>query len=97
MAQTLGTQSIEIIKKFPIESKNGFTFAIELLAKAYSKGYKITEVPSKSPIRKFGESKLGLASSYVWPNDPRRLFISLSRYKFVSKMLEGKNNVLEIG
>ncbi len=47
--------------------------------------------------RKFGESKLGLASSYVWQNDPRRLFISLSRYKFVSKMLEGKKNVLEIG
>ena len=49
--------SKEIIKKFPIESKNGFTFAIELLAKAYCKGYKITEVPSKSPVRKFGESK----------------------------------------
>ena len=47
--------------------------------------------------KKFGETKLGLASSYVWQNDPRRLFISLSRYKFVSKMLEGKKNVLEIG
>jgi len=47
--------------------------------------------------RKFGETKLGEASSYVWQNDPKRLFISLSRYKFVSKMLEGKKNVLEIG
>tara|TARA_Y100000590_G_scaffold470269_1_gene663211 strand:- start:13414 stop:14094 length:681 start_codon:yes stop_codon:yes gene_type:complete len=47
--------------------------------------------------KNFGETKLGLASSYVWQNDPRRLFISLSRYKFVSKMLEGKKNVLEIG
>ena len=47
--------------------------------------------------KKFGETKLGLASSYVWQNDPRRLFISLSRYKFVSKMLEGKKNVLEVG
>ena len=47
--------------------------------------------------KNFGETKLGLASSYVWQNDPRRLFISLSRYKFVSKMLEGKKNVLEVG
>ena len=49
--------SKEIIKKFPIESKKGFTFAIELLAKAYKNNYKITEVPSMSPIRKFGKSK----------------------------------------
>ena len=49
--------SKEIIKKFPIESSHGFTFAIELLAKAYKDGYKITEVPSKSPIRMFGKSK----------------------------------------
>ena len=49
--------SKEIIKKFPIESKKGFTFAIELLAKAYKNEYKITEVPSMSPLRKFGKSK----------------------------------------
>ena len=49
--------SKEIIKKFPIESKKGFTFAIELLAKAYKNNYKITEVPSMSPLRKFGKSK----------------------------------------
>ena len=49
--------SKEIIKKFPIESKKGFTFAIELLAKAYKHNYKITEVPSMSPLRKFGKSK----------------------------------------
>ena len=49
--------SKKIIKEFPIESEYGFTFAIELLAKAYCKDYKITEVPSKSPIRRFGESK----------------------------------------
>ena len=54
--------SREIIKKFPIESKNGFTFAIELLAKAYSSNYKITEVPSKSPIRNFGKSKFKYTS-----------------------------------
>ena len=40
-----------------IESKRGFTFAIELLAKAYRNNYKITEVPSNTPIRKKGKSK----------------------------------------
>jgi len=49
--------SNEIIKKFPIESKRGFTFAIELLAKAYRNNYKITEVPSNTPARKMGNSK----------------------------------------
>ena len=47
--------------------------------------------------KKFGEAKLGLASSYIWQNDPKSLVISLSRYKFVSKMLLGKDNVLEVG
>ena len=40
---------------------------------------------------------LGSYSSYAWINDPKHLIFSLSRYKFVSKMLKGKKNVLEIG
>ena len=40
---------------------------------------------------------LGSYSSYEWANDPKHLIFSLSRYKFVSKMLNGKNKVLEIG
>jgi 2-polyprenyl-3-methyl-5-hydroxy-6-metoxy-1,4-benzoquinol methylase len=40
---------------------------------------------------------LGSYSSYEWANDPKHLIFSLSRYKFVSKMLAGKNKVLEIG
>jgi len=40
---------------------------------------------------------LGSYSSYEWINDPKHLMFSLSRYKFVSKMLKGKKNVLEIG
>lgn len=42
-------------------------------------------------------AKFGLMSSQVWQDDPRRLCFLLSRYKFVAKMLRGKNNVLEIG
>ena len=51
-----------VLKKFPIESKLGFTFAIELLAKAYRYNFKITEVPAQSPIRNFGKSKFSYYS-----------------------------------
>ena len=40
---------------------------------------------------------LGSYASYEWKNDPKHLLFSMSRYKFVSKMLNGKKNVLEIG
>ena len=54
--------SRQVIKKFPIQSKKGFTFAIELLAKAYRSNFKITEVPSKNPMRNFGKSKFKYTS-----------------------------------
>lgn len=54
--------SSRVIKKFPIESKLGFTFAIELLAKSYRYNYNITEVPAQSPIRNFGKSKFSYYS-----------------------------------
>jgi len=44
-----------------------------------------------------GFTKLGLTTSHTYRNDPRRLIFLLSRYKFVSKMLTGYENVLEIG
>lgn len=44
-----------------------------------------------------GLTKLGIMSNQVWHDDPRRLAFMLSRYKFVSKMLSGRNNVAEIG
>ena len=49
--------SKSIVEKFPIESKKGFTFSIELLAKAHRNNYKITELPEKWPVRTSGESK----------------------------------------
>lgn len=45
------------IKEFPICSKKGFTFSIELLAKAHRKNLKITELPEKWPVRTSGKSK----------------------------------------
>ena len=36
-------------------------------------------------------SNLGLMSSQVWQDDPRRLLFVLARYKFVAKMFSGMN------
>lgn len=44
-----------------------------------------------------GLETLGMMSNGVWQKDPKRLAFYLSRYKFVSKMFEGRKNVLEIG
>jgi 2-polyprenyl-3-methyl-5-hydroxy-6-metoxy-1,4-benzoquinol methylase len=49
-------------------------------------------------VKKFNfKEEFGINSSWKWFNDPRQFFFSLSRYKFVSKILEGKKNVLEVG
>jgi cyclopropane fatty-acyl-phospholipid synthase-like methyltransferase len=40
---------------------------------------------------------LGPMMTQVWEDDPRRLTFVLARYKFVAKMLSGKQRVLEVG
>jgi len=60
---------------------------------------------AKDPVNQYlvdeyqiqGLSKLGMMTSSVWRDDPRRLMFSLSRYKFVAKMLQGSCNVAEVG
>lgn len=44
-----------------------------------------------------GLTPLGLMTNQVWEDDPRRLAILLSRYKFVAKMLSGRKRVGELG
>lgn len=44
-----------------------------------------------------GLTRLGLRANAAWHADPKRLGIVLSRYKFVAKMLSGKQRVLEVG
>src|SRR5215471_2405224 len=44
-----------------------------------------------------GLTTLGLMTNQVWEDDPRHLVFTLARYKFVSKMLSGRKNVLEVG
>lgn len=41
--------------------------------------------------------QLGLMSNHTWENDPKRLLFVMSRYKFVSRILEGRSQILEIG
>jgi 2-polyprenyl-3-methyl-5-hydroxy-6-metoxy-1,4-benzoquinol methylase len=48
-------------------------------------------------LQNHGQSKLGLMINESWNQDPRRALFTLARYKFVSKMLSSKKNVLEIG
>jgi len=48
-------------------------------------------------LRERGMEELGLAAGWAYYDDPRHLVFTLARYKFVAKMLEGCENVLEIG
>jgi|SRR3990167_401690 len=41
--------------------------------------------------------EMGLMTSYRWQHEPRGVLFMLARYKFVAKMLEGYDHVLEIG
>jgi 2-polyprenyl-3-methyl-5-hydroxy-6-metoxy-1,4-benzoquinol methylase len=44
-----------------------------------------------------GLESLGMMTSYAWNDDPKHLTFTLSRYKFVSRLLASRKNVLEIG
>jgi 2-polyprenyl-3-methyl-5-hydroxy-6-metoxy-1,4-benzoquinol methylase len=44
-----------------------------------------------------GPVELGPSASHLWRTDPRRMPIVLARYKFVAKMLAGKQRALEVG
>jgi len=46
---------------------------------------------------KHGISKLGLMINESWNQDPKRTLFTLARYKFVAKMLDGCQHVLEVG
>jgi len=41
--------------------------------------------------------KLGIMYNYTWKLDPRRMLFAFARYKFVSKMFDGFDSVLEVG
>jgi len=61
----------------------------------------LTKEPQYSEIishhQEHGPAELGMMLSHTWYEDPKRLGFVLARYKFVSKMLVGKDLVLEVG
>ena len=46
---------------------------------------------------KHGVTRLGLMVKESWNQDPKRTLFTLSRYKFVARMLSGRRHVLEVG
>src|SRR5688572_26094057 len=44
-----------------------------------------------------GRTPLGIMTNQAWHDDPKHLLFTLSRYKFVAKMLSGRRHVLEVG
>ena len=62
---------------------------MESIEKQYQKFF--LEYSERGPVT------LGPLYSAVWRSDPKKLVITLSRYKFVAKMLRNKSKVLEIG
>lgn len=48
-------------------------------------------------LKEKGLTPLGLMTNQAWNDDPKHLLFTLSRYKFVSKLLAGRDHVLEVG
>lgn len=48
-------------------------------------------------MQAMGLQRMGVHASWAYYSDPKRLLFTMSRYKFVAKMIEGADNVLEIG
>lgn len=48
-------------------------------------------------LKRRGVTRLGLMTNQAWQDDPKHLLFTLSRYKFVAKMLTGSRHVLEVG
>lgn len=48
-------------------------------------------------LQESSPTPLGLVTNSTWKKDSKRLIFTLSRYKFVSKMLHGRKHALEIG
>jgi 2-polyprenyl-3-methyl-5-hydroxy-6-metoxy-1,4-benzoquinol methylase len=46
---------------------------------------------------KHGITRLGLMVNESWNQDPKRTLFTLARYKFVSRMFQGREKVLEVG
>ncbi len=57
----------------------------------------MTGTPDPARWYEQAPERFGLMSGYAWRTDPRHVLFTLARYKFVAKMLAGRDRVLEIG
>lgn len=48
-------------------------------------------------FRNLGPATMGPWTSHIWRHDPRHIGFLLARYKFVAKMLGGREKVIEVG
>ena len=48
-------------------------------------------------FRNLGPATMGPWTSHIWRHDPRHIGFLLARYKFVAKMLGGRDKVMEVG
>jgi len=62
-----------------------------------NKKTKFYKILKKDIGEKIIKENFGINSSWKWHNDPKQFFISLARYKFVSKIIKNKKDVLEVG
>lgn len=53
--------------------------------------------PQYARYKDIPRAELGVMANELWTRDPKMLGIHLARYKFVAKMLAGKQRVAEIG
>lgn len=53
--------------------------------------------PEWDAYKRLGPVRLGPKASQAWRTDPRRVLFVLARYKFVAKLLSGRDRVLEVG
>ena len=56
-----------------------------------------TREPQYDVMLNKSHTRFGLMTNQAWDDDPKRLAFTFSRYKFVAKILAGRQRVLEIG
>lgn len=75
-----------LLKKIEIESTGGFEYSLEIVIKAFKKGYKITEIPTIWKDREEGKSNFKIMS---WIPQYIKWYIGLVSFSF------NKNNVIQ--
>ncbi|NDB42595.1 MAG: class I SAM-dependent methyltransferase [Actinobacteria bacterium] len=81
--------------------------SIRLLSTTFNRGANLKTDKTETNEAQYGElidqyksqvfETFGLMHNYTWKLDPRRMLFAFARYKFVAKMFDGYERVLEVG